>query len=250
MSTISFPDWINSLSPQSTDGKDIYQQDGSTPSRGDLDDKASLSGEETLENKTIQNSSLENSSLENTPIGQNSTALLASKNSEVYEDDEKIIQNEVFNNITGWSSGATVELFRVRVGTVAQGRGSGASILLSLNVSARNSDNQVTSANLTVSINITAFRRFFGSGPSSSSSASVTVLSSERYTGGASLFSVGDATPTVSTSNIDNETMDVIVRVAIPTSDSITSENSLGYVATNLSSVTRTPSTSFKFIKP
>ena len=44
MSTISFPDWINSLSPQSTDGKDIYQQDGSTPSRGDLDDKASLSG--------------------------------------------------------------------------------------------------------------------------------------------------------------------------------------------------------------
>ena len=43
MSTISFPDWINSLSPQSTDGKEIYQQDGSTPSRGDLDDKASLS---------------------------------------------------------------------------------------------------------------------------------------------------------------------------------------------------------------
>lgn len=44
MSTISFPDWINSLSPQSTDGKEVYQQDGSTPSRGDLDDKASLSG--------------------------------------------------------------------------------------------------------------------------------------------------------------------------------------------------------------
>ena len=43
MSTISFPDWINSLSPQSTDGKEVYQQDGSTPSRGDLDDKASLS---------------------------------------------------------------------------------------------------------------------------------------------------------------------------------------------------------------
>ena len=43
MSTISFPDWINSLSPQSTDGKNVYQQDGSTPSRGDLDDKASQS---------------------------------------------------------------------------------------------------------------------------------------------------------------------------------------------------------------
>ena len=47
MSTISFPDWINSLSPQSTDGKEIYQQDGSTPSRGDLDDKASLSVSKT-----------------------------------------------------------------------------------------------------------------------------------------------------------------------------------------------------------
>jgi len=46
MSTISFPDWINSLSPQSTIGKEVYQQDGSTPSRGDLDDKASLSGGE------------------------------------------------------------------------------------------------------------------------------------------------------------------------------------------------------------
>ena len=43
MSTISFPDWLNSLSPQSTDGKNVYQQDGSTPSRGDLDEKASLS---------------------------------------------------------------------------------------------------------------------------------------------------------------------------------------------------------------
>ena len=82
MSTISFPDWINSLSPQSTDGKEVYQQDGSTPSRGDLDDKASLSGANTFEEKQTLNKDAEIHSLtvgrggggidSNTAVGRNS----------------------------------------------------------------------------------------------------------------------------------------------------------------------------------
>ena len=106
MSTISFPDWINSLSPQSTDGKEVYQQDGSTPSRGDLDDKASLSSANTFQEKQTLNKDAEIHGLTlgrgsggidtNTAVGSNSLG-------ENTEGDENtaVGSNSLEENTTG-----------------------------------------------------------------------------------------------------------------------------------------------------